>query len=346
MKEKGRHSHESGNPGNHRPRIASVMGDATGIGPEIVAKCLSTEETVRICCPVVIGDARVMAQAIRLARVALNIVPLKKWEDATGRVGRLEMFDMANLDPGEYRTGKVSARAGQACLEYLKFAVDQTMAGSAGAVVFAPLNKQALSLGGSPFRDELSLFLTWTKAEQAGEINVLEPLWTSRVTSHIGFREICDRLTPEKVLQAIALLAKTMRRAGMEKPRIGVAALNPHGGEGGLFGPEEQVIIRPAVERAKLDGIDARGPFPADTLFVRARKGEFEGVVTMYHDQGQIATKLLGFDRGVTICGGLPIVITTPAHGTAHDIAGKGIADIGAFQAALRLAIRMTHLSS
>jgi 4-hydroxythreonine-4-phosphate dehydrogenase len=121
--------------------------------------------------------------------------------------------------------------------------------------------------------------------------------------------------------------------------------LNPHGGEGGLFGTEEEAIIRPAVERAKLDGIDARGPFPADTIFVRARKGEFAGVVTMYHDQGQIATKLLGFDRGVTISGGLPIVITTPAHGTAHDIAGRGIAEIGAFQAALRLAVRMTQSS-
>jgi 4-hydroxythreonine-4-phosphate dehydrogenase len=352
MKEKGRHSSKlvltragSGNPGNHRPPLAIVMGDATGIGPEIVAKSLSTEETYRICCPVVIGDARVMAQAIRSNKATMEIAPLKKWEEASGKVGRLEMFDMANLDPGEYRMGEVSARAGKACLEYLKFAVDETMAGLAKAIVFAPLNKQALSLGGSPFRDELSLFLTWTKAEQAGEINVLESLWTCRVTSHIGFREICDRLTQERVFQAIALLAKTMRRAGMEKPQIGVAALNPHGGEGGLFGPEEEAIIRPAVERAKLDGIDARGPFPADTIFVRARKGEFAGVVTMYHDQGQIATKLLGFDRGVTICGGLPIVITTPAHGTAHDIAGKGIADIGAFQAALRLAVRMTRLS-
>jgi 4-hydroxythreonine-4-phosphate dehydrogenase len=161
------------------------MGDATGIGPEIVAKSLSTEETFRICCPVVIGDARVMDEAIRLTKVDLNILPLQRWEDASGEVGRLEIFDMANLDPGEYRMGEVSARAGQACLEYLKFAVDQTIAGKAEAIVFAPLNKQALSLGGSPFKDELKLFVKWTKDEQAGEINVLEPLWTSRVTSHV-----------------------------------------------------------------------------------------------------------------------------------------------------------------
>jgi 4-hydroxythreonine-4-phosphate dehydrogenase len=134
-----------------------------------------------------------------------------------------------------------------------------------------------------------------------------------------------------------------MRRAGIENPQIGVAAINPHGGEKGLFGPEEETIIRPTVERARQQGMDIKGPFPADTIFVRARKGEFAGVVTMYHDQGQIATKLLGFDRGVTVAGGLPIIIMTPAHGTAHDIAGKGIADIGAFQAALRLAVRMAQ---
>ena len=325
----------------HRPRLAIVMGDATGIGPEIVAKSLSTEETNRLCRPVVIGDARVMTEAIRLTRVNLKIFPLKRWEEASGQGGRLEIFDLANLDPAEYRMGEVSARAGQACLEYLKFAVDQTMAGQIEAIVFAPLNKQAMSLGGSQFKDELSLFSSWTKPELAGEINVLEPLWTSRVTSHIGFREICHQLTPDRVFRAILLLEKTMRRAGMERPPIGVVALNPHGGEGGLFGPEEENTIKPALERAKLEGMDARGPFPADTVFVRARKGEFSGIVTMYHDQGQIAMKLLGFDRGVTVAGGLPIVITTPAHGTAHDIAGKGIADVGAFQAALRLAVRM-----
>jgi len=330
---------------DHRPRLAIVMGDATGIGPEIVAKSLSTEETNRICRPVVIGDARVMTEAIRLTKVNLKIFPLKRCKEASGLGGRLEIFDLANLDPAEYRMGEVSARAGQACLEYLKFAVNQTMAGQTEAIVFAPLNKQAMSLGGSPFKDELSLFSSWTKPELAGEINVLEPLWTSRVTSHIGFREICNQLTPDRVFRAIFLLEKTMQRAGMEKPPIGVVALNPHGGEGGLFGSEEENIIRPAVERAKLEGMDARGPFPADTVFVRARKGEFSGIVTMYHDQGQIAMKLLGFDRGVTVAGGLPVVITTPAHGTAHDIAGKGIADIGAFQAALRLATRMAWAS-
>jgi len=326
-----------------RPKIAMVMGDATGIGPEIVAKSLNTEETRRICIPAVIGDARVMAEAIQLTKVPLKIVIRKNWGEIRGEAGLMEMFDLVNLDPMEYRMGEVNARAGRACLQYLEFAVGQTMEGKADAVVFAPLNKLAMSLGGSPYKGKLAHFAALTKAELYGEINFLEPLWTSRVTSHIGFREVCGQLNPERILRAIHLLHKTMHRSGIKRPKIGVAALNPHGGEQGLFGPEEESIIRPAVEKAREEKMDVEGPFPADTIFVRARRGEFSGVVTMYHDQGQIATKLLGFDRGVTVAGGLPIVITTPAHGTAHDIAGKGIADVGAFQAALRVAVLMAQ---
>jgi 4-hydroxythreonine-4-phosphate dehydrogenase len=286
-----------------------------------------------------------MVEAIRLTKVPLNIVSRKNWEEVSGERGLMEMFDLANLDPKEYKMGEVNARAGRACLEYVEWAVAQVLAGKAGAMVFAPLNKLAMSLGGSPYKAELSHFQDLTKAEEVGEINVLEPLWTSRVTSHISFREICDQIAPDRIFRAIRLLRRTMSRGGVEKPKIGVAALNPHGGEKGLFGPEEETVIRPAVERAKAGGMEVSGPFPADTIFVRARKGEFTGIVTMFHDQGQIAMKLMGFDRGVTVAGGLPIAITTPAHGTAHDIAGKGIADTGAFQAALRIAVRMAQHS-
>jgi 4-hydroxythreonine-4-phosphate dehydrogenase len=246
-----------------------------------------------------------------------------------------------NLDPRDYKMGEVSALAGKACLAYLEMAVAQAMAGEAQAVVFAPLNKLAMKLGGSPYNAELEYLANLTKADNYGEINYLEPLWTSRVTSHIGFREIVSHLHPEGILRAIKLLHETLKKAGIKNPQIGVAALNPHGGEKGLFGPEEENIISPAIEKARQEGISAWGPFPADTIFVRARKGEFSGIVSMYHDQGQIATKILGFDRGVTIGGGLPIIVATPAHGTAHDIAGQGIADVGAFQAALNIAVRM-----
>ena len=328
-----------------RPKVAIVMGDATGIGPEIVAKSLCTEETRRLCRPAVVGDARVMTAAIQLIQAPLRLVLRKKWEEVSGEAGLLEMFDLVNLDPRDYRVGEVSPRVGKACLEYLEWTIPYLMAGQADAMVFAPLNKQAMRLAGSPYSAELAHFAHLTKTEVYCEINALDPLWTSRVTSHIGFREICARLTPERILQAIGLLHQTMRRAGIANPKIGVAALNPHGGEGGLLGTEEETFIRPAMEKAKKEGMDVQGPYPADTVFVRARRGEFSGVVTMFHDQGQIATKLLGFYRGVTVGGGLPVVITTPAHGTAHDIAGKGIADIGAFQAALRIVVRMAHHS-
>jgi 4-hydroxythreonine-4-phosphate dehydrogenase len=328
-----------------RPRVAVIMGDATGIGPEIVAKTLNTKEARRLCVPAVIGDSRVMAEAVNLTKVSLMIVVRKSWGEVTGEAGLMEIFDLENLDPKEYKVGEVNGRVGKACLQYMDFAVSQAMRGEADAVVFAPLNKRAMSLGGSDFKDEHGYFARHTKAELYGEINVLDPLFTSRATSHIGFRDIANQLTPDRIVNAVKLLHQTMSRTGIQKPKIGVAALNPHGGEKGLFGPEEDTIIRPAVEKARAEGINVVGPYPADTIFVRARRGEFSGIVTMYHDQGQIATKLLGFDRGVTVAGGHPIVITTPAHGTAHDIAGKGIADIGAFQAALRIAVRMAQHS-
>jgi 4-phospho-D-threonate 3-dehydrogenase / 4-phospho-D-erythronate 3-dehydrogenase len=324
-----------------RPKVAMIMGDAAGVGPEIVAKSMNTEETRRICLPAVIGEARVMSEAVKLTRVPLKIVIRRNWAEVTGEAGLMEMFDLANLDPGEYKMGEVNARAGKACLEYLDFAITQARDGQVEAIVFAPLNKLAMSLGNPGFKGEQSYFAGQTRSELYGEINVMEPLFTSRVTSHIGFKDIVSRLSPERISRAIKLLHRTMCRAGIERPPIGVAALNPHGGEQGLFGPEEDTIIRPAIEKARAEGINVLGPFPADTIFVRARRGEFSGVVTLYHDQGQIALKLLGFDRGVTVAEGHPFVLTTPAHGTAFDIAGQGIADIGAFQAALRIAVRM-----
>lgn len=324
-----------------RPRVAVVMGDATGIGPELVVKSLARADTRRQCRPAVIGDARVMAEAVKITGLSLKIVPRKNWQEISDEEGLLEIFDLHNLDPGDYKMGEVSTLAGKACLEYLKMAVAQVMAGEAQAIVFAPLNKLAMKLGGSSFNAELDYLANLTKTEHYGEINYLQPLWTSRVTSHIGFKEILNHLRPDSILRAIKLLHGTMKKAGIKNPQIGVAALNPHGGEKGLFGSEEETIIAPGIEQARQEGISTLGPFPADTIFVRARKGEFSGIVSMYHDQGQIATKILGFDRGVTIAGGLPIIITTPAHGTAHDIAGKGIADVVAFQTALNLAVRM-----
>jgi 4-hydroxythreonine-4-phosphate dehydrogenase len=215
-------------------------------------------------------------------------------------------------------------------------------AGRVDAITFAPLNKQAMHLGGSPFPDELHFMadgLGWTG--YVTEINVLDTLWTSRVTSHVGLRTVSGSVTRQGVLDAIGLIHRTLQLAGVKAPRLAVAALNPHGGEGGLFGREELDEIAPAVEEAKAAGIDASGPFPADTIFLRAKKGLCDAIVSMYHDQGQIAMKLMGFERGVTVQGGLPLPVTTPAHGTAFDIAGKGVATPSGLWNAYQLACRM-----
>jgi 4-hydroxythreonine-4-phosphate dehydrogenase len=227
-------------------------------------------------------------------------------------------------------------------LASIQLAVAAFQRGEIEAIVFAPFNKQAMKLGGLLHEDELHYFAQlFGNCSLASEINVCGSLWTARVTSHVPFKDIASLITVDKICSATSLVHRALVDAGITAPRIAVAALNPHAGEGGLFGSEEIEIIRPAVDEAKKAGIDASGPWPADTLFVSATRGRFDGVVTMYHDQGQIALKLLGFDRGVTVQAGLPCPITTPAHGTAFDIVGTGTANAGAMKEAFALACRM-----
>ena len=215
-------------------------------------------------------------------------------------------------------------------------------AGEADALCFAPLNKGAMRLGGMHQEDEMRWFAQQLEHTGAcGEFNVLGDLWTARVTSHVALKEVAGLLTPEGVAGAIRMLTGALRAAGVAAPRIGVCGLNPHNGDNGNYGTEEADIIEPGIRLAAAAGFAAQGPFPADTIFLRARKGALDGIVTMYHDQGQIATKLLGYDIGVTVQGGLPIPVTTPAHGTAYDIVGQGVAQATAMASALDLACRM-----
>ena len=238
--------------------------------------------------------------------------------------------------------GRMSPEAGRIAGETLAFMIDLALAARIDGITFAPLNKAALHAGGWHFNDEHQMFAHLTgHSGFFGEMNVLDNLWMSRVTSHVSLRTALEQITPERIDQAITLAAETMESAGCRNPRIAVAALNPHGGEGGLFGSEEIELIAPAVAKAAARGIRCRGPFPADTVFLKAFAGDYDGVLTMYHDQGQIATKLKGFNRGVTVTGGLKTVFTTPAHGTAFDIVGKGIASTGALEQAVRLCARL-----
>ena len=237
-----------------------------------------------------------------------------------------------------------SKAGGASALANYRHALRMAADGKANAVCFTPFNKQAMRLAHPPYEDEIGFtsgVLGFKGA--ATEFNILEGLWNARVTSHIPLAKVSSALSIDSIVAALELTATALRAAGFQPPRIGVAALNPHAGDGGNFGREEIDIIEPAVKKAKAKGLPADGPYPADTVFVRAKAGQFDAVLTMFHDQGQIAMKLLGFDRGVTLLGGYPFPICTPAHGTAYDIAGKGIANVGAARAALLLAARMAH---
>jgi len=323
------------------PTIALFTGDPAGIGPELVAKVLAAPASLPAARIIVIGQRAGLAEAARAAGTTLEppVFDAAIPSDAGPAVTRLT-WDGWNVPA--FARGIAAADNGAFMLTALRVALDLTRAGHADALCFAPLNKAALRAGGMTEEDELRWFAHELDHRGAcGELNVLETLWTSRVTSHVALREVANLLTAEKVAEAIGMLDAALRRAGIANPRIGVCGLNPHNGDNGSYGREEIEVIAPGVQLAAQHGHVADGPYPADTIFVRAKNGAFDGIVTMYHDQGQIAMKLMGFERGVTVQGGLPVAITTPAHGTAYDIAGKGLANPQALSNALAIAARM-----
>jgi 4-hydroxythreonine-4-phosphate dehydrogenase len=304
-------------------RIALVLGDPAGVGAEIAAKLLQRLPRDEIEAITVIGDARQLDAGARIAGVPRAEVAIE---------------DRANADPREIALGRASVESGRAALDNFVAALELARNGAVDAICFTPFNKQALRMAGNRHEDELRFaaeVLDWSGG--VGEFNVLERLWNARVTSHIPLSQVAAHLSAERIGAALDLTNRTMRQAGFERPRIAVAALNPHAGDGGAFGDEEIRIIAPAVAAARQRGIEASGPYPADTVYVSARDGAFDAVLTMYHDQGQIAMKLLGFSRGVTLLGGLPFPVTTPAQGTAYDIAGRGTASAEALHQAYSL---------
>ncbi len=327
-----------------KPRIGVVPGDPNGIGPELTAKLLAADDLRARAHIVVIGDRRVFYMGEQVARVSVPLDVITDIGEARFDGADLAFLDVPTIAPDEITPGEASAAGGRSAYETLKVAVALAQAGDIDGFCFAPLNKGALKAGGSPHGDEHVLF-----AELLGfdgpycEHNVLGDLWTVRATSHIPLAEVATHITTERVLTVTRLANDTLRGAGFGAPRIAVCALNPHAGDGGLFGREEIDIIRPAVQAAQAEGIDADGPFPADTIFLRARDGACDAVVTMYHDQGQIAMKLMGFAHGITVSGGLPVPIATPASGTAFDIVGRGIANVEGLRQAFFMVCRMAE---
>ena len=330
-------------PASHdSPRIALVMGDPCGISPELMAKLLALPDTASRAAILVIGDRRVLKEGEAVAHAPLDLTVVDSVDAAKPARGRVIFLDQRNLDPAEVERGKASAKGGAFALANFRLGLQLARSGVVDCLCFTPFNKRALHLAGNPFEDELQLAAHELGHKGPyGEFNVLETIWNARVTSHVPLAKVSSLLSVDAILRALTLTDDSLRAAGLASPRIAVAALNPHAGDGGNFGREEIDIIEPAVVAAKARQIRADGPFSSDTVFLRARNGAYDAVLTMYHDQGQIAIKLMGFDRGVTVLGGLPVPICTPAHGTAYDIAGKGTANVEATRRAFHLACKM-----
>ena len=317
------------------------MGDPAGISPELTAKVLSLPEIREVADLGVFGDARVLAAGAKAAGLEPDVDVRKTLDDGTPGA-RAVFVDLGHLDPATITPGTATRAGGEFALTNFRTALRRAAAGRADAVCFTPFNKAAMRAAHPGYDDEIGFSSeVLGTTGPASEFNIVDGLWNARVTSHVPLSAVASTLTRARIVEAIRLTDRSLREAGVPSPRIAVAALNPHAGDGGNFGREEIDMIGPAVDDVRREGIRADGPFPSDTVFVRARGGNFDAVVTMYHDQGQIAMKLMGFDRGVTLMGGFPFPITTPAHGTAYDIAGKGIANVGATRAALLLAARM-----
>ncbi len=312
-----------------RVRIAVTLGDVSGIGPEVVVKLLAQDAVRRRADIEVLAREDEITRAADEAGVSVPVAPTPS-PDAVAT--------MAPHAAGPVERGTISQAAGERALSDLSHALTRYRDGAVDGILYAPLNKSALALAGMNEKDELRWF-----ARQLGfdgvtsELNVVPGLTTARVTSHIALRDVPARVTPTGILDACELLDQALRAQGIDHPRLAVCALNPHAGENGAFGTEERDVIAPGVALARERGLRADGPHPADTLFLRAFGGEFDGVVTMYHDQGQIALKLRGFDEGVTVQGGLPVPIATPAHGTAHEIVGQGVARPGPIERAFEV---------
>ena len=333
---------------NSLPVVALTLGDPAGIGAELIARLLAKPETTQLANVVLVGDPWLWRDGQRIAGVEPAVEPIASLDAVRGRADTSKAAFLAvdTIDPAVVKRSTAQPENGRSVLTVLDRCMDATLAGHVDAICFAPLNKQAMKIGGMTHEDELHHF-----AEHLGvkgyfcEFNTLGDLWTARISSHVPLKDAAGYLSVERIEQASELIYRSLLASGVEAPKVAIAAFNPHGGDGGVCGREEIDIIAPAVEKLRArDWPTAdpfHGPFPADTIFLKAQAGDYQAIVTMYHDQGQIAIKLLGFSRGVTVQGGLPIPITTPAHGTAYDIAGQGVASVEATWQAFRIAARM-----
>jgi len=327
-----------------KPRIALIPGDPSGIGPELLAKLLAEPGLSEEADVLVIGDRHVLELGQQQAGMKNTFKPIdpRKSEWLSADSGSFAFHSTQTISIDDVRISEATQSSGASVLNTLNVALDFAKDGIVDAVVFAPFNKQAMHFAGLGHDDELHYMATRLKVNNyISELNTFDGMWTSRVTSHIALKDVAERINEHSIGEAVRLIHGVLCNSGIASPKISVAALNPHAGDGGNFGREEIDVIFPAVQSLQSDGLPVDGPWPSDTVFLKAIAKEIDAVVTMYHDQGQIALKLLGFSRGVTVQGGIPFPVTTPAHGTAFDIAGQGKANLGATRAAFDLACKM-----
>lgn len=336
-----------------KPIVVITMGDPAGIGPEIAVKALQREEIYAICRPLLVGDAAVFNQMVALLNAKLNVHAIRHVQEAIFNYGTIDVVDLQNVQPEALRFGEVSAMAGHASFEAVKKAIELAMSGEADATVTGPINKKSINEAGHHFAGHTEIYAHYTGTKKYAMLLVEDKMRVIHVSTHVSLRQACDLVKKDRILEVTQLLHDGLQRLGETNLKIGIAGLNPHAGDSGLFGTEDDEEIRPAVEEARRRGFDAEGPVPPDTLFAKAATGAYGGVVAMYHDQGHIPFKLAGFRwnaekqqmdsvKGVNITLGLPIIRTSVDHGTAFEIAGKGIASPDAMVLAIESAVQLS----
>lgn len=336
------------------PTIAITMGDPAGIGPEIVIKALQHADVYDRCHPVVVGDAAVMELAARQMGLAGDIMinAIGSVSEARFDLGCIDVLDMKLVDMQAFEQGKVQAQCGNAAFQYVVTAIRLAMEGAADATVTAPLNKEALNLAGHHFDGHTEIYAHFTGTKKYAMLLADEFLRVIHVSTHVPLRKACDLVKKERIIECTELITDACRQFGIADPHIGIAGLNPHASDGGLFGDEERLEIEPAVAELKARGFNVDGPVPPDTLFAKAKCGKYDGCVAMYHDQGHIPFKVVGFNwdkqtgtmsaaKGVNITLGLPIIRVSVDHGTAFDVAGKNVASPEAMLLSVDYAIKM-----
>ena len=324
------------------PLIAVTMGDPAGIGPEIIARLFADPDFRQENRALVVGDAGMLERAARLLDLPLRTNVIAEPEEAAFEPGTVDVLALTGL-PEDLPFGELDGRSGDAAFRYVERATGLASAGRVAAIATAPLNKEAMHLGGHMYPGHTEILAELTGTKDYAMMLVTDELKVIHVSTHVSLREAIERAKTARELAVIRLAHESLRKLGVERPKIAVAGLNPHAGENGLFGTEDAEQIAPAVAAAVDDGMDATGPWPPDTVLMRARRGEFDVVVVQYHDQGHIPVKLMGFDTGVNVTVGLPFFRTSVDHGTAFDIAGTGEADPSSLRAALDLARRLAE---